>query len=249
MKQSLCAIILILSLVSLTAQNAISSSIVDSSEVNEDQLLLLQLEKHEKQGIKDADLYYDMGVCHHRLGSIGLATLYYLRALNVDSAHAASLHNLKVLQELNPDAFEPENLYLVELLKHIIAWLNYPRLAVLILLFCILVMISIHWLIHLSTGSEKGPPLLLLSLSGLFLLIFVLALPLKYHSVQKDMRAVVTSPQASAFEDDKASEEAIFLPQASIVKIIDQRSGLYQVRAPSGAILWVNTEDLRKVAE
>ena len=247
MKRILFALSFALCLLSLNAQNAISSSIVDSSAISEDQLLLASLEKIEQQGIKDADLYYDIGVCHHRLGNIGYATLYYLRALNLNSAHAASQHNLKVLKKLNPEAFEPDNLYLIELLKRIIAWLNYPRLAVLILIFTLFVVICINWLLHLKPGSEKGPPVLLLSLSALFLLIFSLAMPLKMHSVKKDSRAVVVSPQASGFIYEKASDSSTPIPQASIVKIIDQRSGIYQVRTPSGAIVWMNADELRKV--
>ncbi len=247
MKRTLFALFLVLCMVSLTAQNAISSSIVDSSAVSEDQLLLSKLEKIEQQGIKDADLYYDIGVCHHRLGNIGYATLYYLRALNLNSAHQASQHNLNVLKKLNPEAFEPDNLYLLELLKRIIAWLNYPRLAVLILIFTLFVVICINWLLHLKPDSEKGPPVLLLSLSSLFLLIFGLALPLKMHSVKNDTRAVVVSPQASGFIYEKPDDSSTPIPQASIVKIIDQRSGIYQVRTPSGAIVWMNADDLGKV--
>ena len=157
MKRTLIALFLMLITLSLAAENAISSSIVDSSAVSEDQLLLLKLENIEKQGIKDADLYYDIGVCHHRLGNIGYATLYYLRALNLDSAHTQSRHNLNVLRKLNPDAFEPKNLYLIELLKRIIAWLNYPRLAVLILIFSLLTVICINWLIHLKPDEARAP--------------------------------------------------------------------------------------------
>lgn len=247
MKRILFALALLLCLLSLNAQNDISSSIVDPSAVSEDQLLLENLEKMERQGIKDADLYYDIGVCHHRLGNIGYATLYYLRALNLNSAHAASQHNLKVLKKLNPEAFEQDNLYLIELLKRIIAWLNYPRLAALILIFTLLVVLCINWLLHLKPEAEKGPPVLLLSLSALFLLIFSLALPLKMHSVKKDSRAVVVSPQASGFLYDKLGDSSTPIPQASIVKIIDQRSGVYQVRTPSGAVVWLNADDIRKV--
>lgn len=249
MKQTLIALLFVLIVVSLTAENAISSSIVDSSLVSEDQILLSRLEKIEKQGIKNADLYYDIGVCHHRLGNIGFAILYYLKSLNLDSAHAQSQHNLNVLRKLNPEAFEPKNLYLIELLKRIIAWLNYPRLAVLILIFSLLVVICINWLIHLKPSSEKGPPVLLLSLSSLFLLIFGLSLPLKMHSVKKDNRAVVVTPQASGFKTQRPSEDTISIPQASIVKIIDQRSGMYQVRTPSGAIVWLNADDVRRVTQ
>lgn len=249
MKQTLIFLLLLLFTLSLAAENGISSSIVDSSAVSEDQLLLTKLEKIEGQGIKDADLYYDMGVCHHRLGNIGYATLYYLRALNLDSAHAQSQHNLNVLRKLNPEAFEPKNLYLIELLKRIIAWLNYPRLAILILIFSLLTLICINWLIHLKPGNEKGPPVLLLSLSLIFLLIFGLSLPLKMHSVKKDMRAVVVSPQAFGFKYESSRDSSTPIPQASVVKIIDQRSGIYQVRTPSGAIVWLNAADIRKVME
>jgi hypothetical protein len=249
MKRTLVALFFVLFMMSLAADNGISSSIVDSSALSEDQVLLTKLEQIEKQGIKDADLYYDIGVCHHRLGNIGFATLYYLRALNLDSAHAQSQHNLNVLRKLNPEAFEPKNLYLIELLKRIIAWLNYPRLAVLILIFSLLTVICINWLIHLKPEHEKGPPVLLLTLSSLFLLIFGLSLPLKLHSVRKDMRAVVVSPQAFGFKYEKPGDSSTPVPQASVVKIIDQRSGVYQVRIPSGAVVWLNAADIRKVME
>ncbi len=251
MKQALINILIILLFCALNAENGIHSSIEDATSPApaKEQLLLSKLEQLEKDGIQDADLYYDMGVCHQGLGNIGFATLYYLRALDLDSAHHNAQHNLKVLKELNPEAFEPEGLYLIELLKKIIAWMNYPRLAVLILIFGLFSVLCLHWLIHLKPEAEKGPPVLFLSLSSICLLVLILAVPFKWHAAKNDDRAVVITAQAMTYDDEKATEPGTAIAIASIVKILQQQGAMYQVRTPASTTKWMHGNELKKVKE
>lgn len=53
--------------------------------------------------VKNADLFYDMGVCHYQLGNTGKAVLYFLRALNLNSAHKQAKQNLLYIHNLHPE--------------------------------------------------------------------------------------------------------------------------------------------------
>jgi len=52
--------------------------------------VLEQMLELERSGVQNADLYYNIGVGYWQTGQSGKANLYFLRALNLNSAHKAA---------------------------------------------------------------------------------------------------------------------------------------------------------------
>ncbi len=250
MKRCLWILIIALCLMALQAQNDLSSSIPGGAQLNEDQKVLSALEQQVAEGKNHPDIYFNIGVCHNQLGRPGLATLYYLKALSLDSAHPEARHNLMLLQELNPSAANRENNpFLVQLLYDILAWLNYSRLALLILIFLGLTILCAHWLLHYPPDAEKGPPILLLSIFALLLVLTSTILIVKRQRASQDNSAVVTVPLATTYKDKSATGNSENLPEAYIVRIMDQQSDLYRVRLKDGSLVWIKRSDLTRLLD
>ena len=53
---------------------------------------------------KNPDLFYNLGVEFFSRGEIGMANLYFLKALNINSAHSPARTNLELSIHYSPDA-------------------------------------------------------------------------------------------------------------------------------------------------
>jgi len=97
---------------------------------------LVKLEQTAAQGVRNADLFHDIGVCQFHLGERGKAVLWFLRALNLDSAHKASRQNLEYIESNQPseqeEAHEP---YLAQLFLSIWNFFSLNRLAIVVLIW------------------------------------------------------------------------------------------------------------------
>lgn len=251
MRKQILALILFLILIISAgyAQKGIGGSITGAGQLNEDQIELQKLEKLAASGVSHPDLFYNIGVCHSELGRPGLATLYYLKALALDSAHPQARHNLRLLQELNPSSVQPSRLFLIQLLYDVFAWLNYDRLALLILISLFLTVLCAHWLLHYPPEAEKGPPVLLLSLCALLLLFFSASLIIKRHRSARDNRAVVTIPLATSYSDPRGERASGPLPEASIIRITGEQNGFWQARLDNGSYIWIKRGDVTRLLE
>ena len=250
MKRLLLISLIALCLMDLSAQSDLSSSIRDGAQLNEDQKALSELEKLKAEGHNHPDLYFNLGVCHNKLGRPGLATLYYLKTLSLDSAHPEARHNLKLLQDLSPSkANQENNPFLVQLLYDILAWLNHARLAIIVLVFLGLTVLCAHWLLHYSPDAEKGPPILLLSICTLLLVMASTVLIVKQQRSSRDNRAVVTVPLATIYKDEGTLSSPENLPETSIVRIVSQRRDLYQARLQDGSLVWIKRADLTRLQD
>lgn len=250
MRRYLILLVLVLFLGLGYAQNGLSGNITGAAQLSEDHKTLQELEKIAAAGTSNPDLFYNIGVCHHQLGRPGLATLYYLKALSLDSAHPQARHNLRLLRELDPiAATELSRPFLVQSLYDVIAWLNYSRLALLILISLALTALCAHWLIHLSPDAEKGPPVLLLSLCLLFLLTFTITLIFKQHRAARDDRAVVTIPLSTTYSDAGGQQASRNLPEGTIIRITGQDKSFWQARLEDGSHIWIKRGDVIRLLD
>lgn len=230
------------------AQSVPEGSITGITGLSEDQKELDRLLAIAASGIQNPDLCYNIGVCQNQLGHPGLAALYYLKALNLNSAHQDARHNLRLVTSLSQmESLDNSHPFLIQLFFDVLAWLNFSRLALFILVFLLLSVVCAHWLIFLPKDEEKGPPVLLLSLSALILISFAGILVLKLSSIQRDARAVVTVPLAEVYQDDAAKQALAPLPEASIVSVLSQKRELLQIRLEDGTTLWIKGTDLTKI--
>ena len=217
---------------------------------SKEQEMLLQLETELAKGISNPDLYYNIGVLHNQQGSPGLAALYYLKALSLNSAHPQARHNFNLLtQQINSENSQDEQLFLARVQKDIFAWLNDTRLAILIAIFLFFTLLCTHWLIHFPAKSAKGWPVLLISIKASFLINIVGILALKTHARNHDTPATKPMQTANAFAGESMQGNVQTLPEATIFTIVNQKRDSYHIRLADGTLLWINAADCTRISD
>ena len=203
----------------------------------------------EEQGIQNADLYYNLGVTYWQLGQSGMANLYFLRALNLDSAHKPAKENLEYVIELSQDRqLYPQRLFLVRIFWEVYDFLNVNRMAVLTLILLLMSALSLSWLMHYAPDKERGLPSLIFGICLFMLLSSIAFLVTKAYRQTHNSKAVLIQSQAElrAEAEPKAKRVAI-IHEALILIVEDSKQDWSMVRLPDGNSGWVETEAIRKV--
>lgn len=208
-----------------------------------------ELKALEEQGIQNSDLYYNLGVTYWQLGESGMANLYFLRALNIDSAHKPAKENLSYVVGLSQDRdLYPQRLFLLQIFWEVYDFLSLNRMAILTLFLLLISVLSLSWLLHYDPDKERGLPSLILGICLFLLLSSISLLGVKAYRQAHNPKAVLIQSQADlrAEADDKASRVAV-IHEALILIVEGSSQGWSLVRLPDGNSGWVQNEAIRRV--
>lgn len=203
----------------------------------------------EEQGIQNADLYYNLGVTYWQLGQSGMANLYFLKALNLDSAHKPAKENLNYVIALSPDReLYPERLFLLKVFWEVYDYLNLNRMAILTLLIFLTCALSLSWLMHYDPEKELGLPSLIFGICLFLLISSISFLGVKAYRQTHNSKAVLVTAQAElrSEAEHKASRVAV-IHEALILVVEKSRQDWSLVRLPDGNSGWIQSEDIRRV--
>ncbi len=204
------------------------------------QTTLARLQTLADQGIRNAGLFYDLGVCHHHLGDEGRAVLNFLRALNIDSAHRQAWENLAYINSRTPGLpQESQRPYLAQLFLKISDFFSLNRLALIFLVLAILTTLSLHYLFHYPPEREKGLPVLLVLICAILLIAFGSALAVKHHRYKHNPKGVVL--QSAELRSAPASGRMLKELVPGTSAIAKQSSGTQlRVILPDGLSGWID---------
>ncbi len=209
---------------------------------------LEKLQLQADSGIQNADLYYNIGVCHYHLGETGAAVLWFLRAQNLNSAHKLAKENLAYINSLIPrETPESPAPYLVRLFLDIYDFFSLNRLAAITLALALLASLCLHWLLHWPPGKERGLPVLILSVAGVLFLAFFGALLVKRHRFVNNRKAVVISQDTEVFATPSLRRRLDSLPEGAIIEVRETREGLANVILSDGTNCWVEDANIARV--
>lgn len=208
-----------------------------------------QLKALEEQGLQNPDLYYNLGVTYWQLGQSGMANLYFLRALNLDSAHKLAKENLGFVTALSQDRqLYPQQLFLLRVFWEVYDYLNLNRMAILTLTLLLLSALSLSWLLHYDPDKERGLPSLIFGICLFLLLSSTTFLGIKAYRQAHNSKAVLIQSQAElrAEPELKASRVAV-IHEALILKVEASKPGWSLVRLPDGNSGWIESAAIAKV--
>lgn len=210
---------------------------------------LAELSKLEEKGIRNPDLYYNLGVCQAHLGNESQAVLYFLRALNLNSAHREARHNLDYIISLSPDQeLYPRQQFIGNLSRSLGQWFNLNRIALFTILLLILAALALHWLLHYPRDKEKGLPVLLTVLAVLLLLGLLTGLISKLYHQRTNPQAVVQAAVTQLYPEANTKVKSLrSLHQNLIVEIEESKGDWCRIKLPNGIEGWVGREDLLRV--
>ncbi len=234
----------------LVSAGAILAQADSLSQVN-NEIELERLIKLDQKGIQNPDLYNNIGVYYYHVGRFGFAARYFLKALNLDSAHSDALNNLDHIIDISKDkALYPEQTYLVKLFFRVYNYLNINRMAVLTLILFAVFILTIHWLLHFDPSREKGLPMLFVIISTLLLIAMCATLITKYQRMINNRKAVVIVTETDAYDGGGTQYNMLFsIHEALIVNILKEENGWSLVSLPNGSSAWVKSTDILPVIE
>lgn len=203
----------------------------------------------ERGGISNADLYNHLGLSFYKRGETGKAVVYFLRSLRLNSNHRDAINNLEYIKERILDRdLSAQPSFLTATFSTIFRFFTLNHLALLVLLFLILTVMSLHWMMHLSAEEDKVVPVLWLVIFSILFVILSAMFALKYKEFHKDTRAVVIEYKAEGFSGPGEEYGKLFtIHEGLIVHINRQEKEWVLITLPNGGAGWVRTSDVLRV--
>ncbi len=128
-----------------------------------------------EQGVKNFELFYNLGNTYFKLNDIGLARLYYEKAAKFDPLNKDLQENLSMVKANLKDKETIEKTFLETVLQKILFALSINLLAILILIVFILIMASIVFLIiSKNNGLRNFSKILIVVFSCIFFILVIM---------------------------------------------------------------------------
>lgn len=210
-----------------------------------------KLKALDEQGVQNPDLYYNLGVTYWQTGQSGMASLYFLKALHLDSAHKAARENLNYSIRLSKDRdLYPQRLFLVRVFLEVYDFMNMNRMAVLNLGLLILSSLSLLWYINYDPAKERGLPGLVLGTMLCLLLISVSVSAFKAYRIKGNRQAVLLEESAELRENPEDSAKRVATIHEGVILDIRKTAGDWLfVNLPNGDGGWINGELVGRVQQ
>ncbi len=210
-----------------------------------------KLKAMEDSGVQNADLFYNLGVTHWQLGDSGLAVQYFLKALNIDSAHSGARANLNYVTGLSEDReLYPKHGFLLRLTLQSYDFLNLDRLALISIILFFIFALSLSWLLFYDEEKERALPELITGITLLIFLIFAGLSGVKYYRFKNNNKAVMIEERADMMTEPRADSRRIAVVHEACILVVEkQQDDWALVRSPDGKSGWVQSSLLGFVSE
>ncbi|MBM4404324.1 MAG: hypothetical protein FJ042_08125, partial [Candidatus Cloacimonetes bacterium] len=177
------------------------------------------------------------------------AILYYLRALNLDSSHQQARENLEyaIATGTNRDQYPPHS-FLAALFIGMYNYLNLNRLALLVIILFALLVLCLHWLMHLSPEKERGLPILTVFVLLVLLLGFVTMLGIKYDRYVNCSKVVIIASDANGYGNPDPRSDILFSVSSGLIAEVKQYQNDWAlIVLPNGGSGWIRRQSLLPV--
>ncbi|MFK7910061.1 MAG: hypothetical protein AB8F34_05605 [Akkermansiaceae bacterium] len=207
---------------------------------NYQQAIDLYKKQYPDPNTTPADISYNLGNCHHRLGEPGLAALAWRRALVIDPTHKLARKNLRFI-EIDQNANVPETF----------AWQSHLAITssgtyYFILYACgwIIVLATLFLLLNLSKKRILTGSIITICLAALIVCASAFAIfyyPDGYRNGDIEKQAVIISTTPLYEEAHRSSSNSTLNTQNSTLKLAP--ASLVRVNASRGPWLHITTFD------
>lgn len=194
-----------------------------------------------KMGYESADLYYNMGNCHYKLGENARAILNYERALRLrprdeDIRFNLQISNLSVADKI----LEIPELFYIRYFKQFRSMFSLRVLTFIsLILYFLVIAFIVTWLLSRSQFIRR-----IFKIAGfVFLILFAVSSLTgvsKILSMKKSVEAVVLTQEVNVRSAPREDSTEIFIIHAGLkVKISDTRGDWYEIRLADGNEGWL----------
>ena len=201
-----------------------------------------------RQGIRSANLYYNMGNTYFKLGSLGRAVLYYEKAIALAPQDADLKANLEYAESLVEGQAAPsQKMWLVRFLDNLTSQLSLDSLATAIsILYYILAC-----LVALGIIYRKGPrKMLLWPVAGLALIsvIAVSSFAVRIYEMEFLRPAIIIQEETECrFEPFDGATVYFKIREGNKVFVLLTKKGWSKIRRLDGKTGWLKNDAIETI--
>lgn len=222
---------------------------ITAYESNDFEAALTDFSKLENEGIKNADLFYNLGNCHFRLGNIGKAILYYKKALKEKSNHEAARRNLIYTLTFTQDKQDFNSDDVVRSFwKRTYDSFSLNLLALLVLIFLAALILVICLMILRYRNREKTVPIFICTILIIFLLGFALLGFLKWQDYHNSQQAVLIASSAIGYSGPGTDFVRVFTIHEGMIFDIERTENSWSlIKLENGLGGWIKANTYEKI--
>ncbi|PHQ55256.1 MAG: hypothetical protein COC16_05565 [Lutibacter sp.] len=203
----------------------------------------------EKQGLKSADLFFNLGNCYYKLNKVAPSIYNYEKALKINATHEDALINLTFAKRMTIDAIEElPKTFLQRFSLGVIQKLPFDSWAIIAVLASFLASI-LFLMYHFSTSSKKK--LFYFNTSILATALLIVTVLFAYHNfktVKNNRTAIIFIDKVEIKNAPSTSSEEVFeLHEGTKVVILDELENWKKIKIADGKIGWIYTDDLKEI--
>lgn len=198
----------------------------------------------ENEGIKNADLFYNIGNCFFRLDQRGPAILYYKKAMKLDSRHQAAKRNLEYVLSFTQDKLMTEEPDLLSALwQKIISSLSLDFLAVIIFILILGLILVINIMIWSYRGRDKSVPVFITTLLLVFMAVAIFFTSIKWQQYSAEDEGVLLAASAIGYSGPSEDYTRVFTIHEGVVFEIERSEEEWSlIKLPNGLGGWIRKD-------
>ncbi|HOD54066.1 MAG TPA: tetratricopeptide repeat protein [Candidatus Cloacimonadota bacterium] len=242
-------IMIFTSLISVDNEKKILYSATEAYKLNDFDKALSLYSELETRNQKNPDIYYNIGNCYFRLNRIGLAILYYKKALLIDSSHSLAKKNLNFALKFTLDKqdFENQN-FLSNIINTAYQSLSLNALAWITLILLTGLVTVIHAMIRKGQDYTHTKQMMLMIMLA-FNLVFIAWSGTRFYHYKHNNEAVISSSKVNAYSGPGENYTKLFtIHEGLIIKINKIDNAWTLVSLSNGFSGWVRTSTYKVVA-
>ncbi len=241
--------LLSISIYSLSNEENLKHQASESYKNNDFDTALRMYSELESSIGQNPDILYNIGNCYFRLNRIGLAILYYKKALLINSSHQLAQKNLNFALKFTIDKqdFDNQN-FLSNIVSRVYHSLSLNFLSIICLVFLLLLVVIIHRL--LRGNPEYVHTVQLIFIVLIFInLLFISWTGIRFYHYKNNNTAVILSSEVSAYSGPGEKYTKLFtIHEGLIVKINKQDNAWSLLSLDNGLSGWVRSSTYKMVA-
>lgn len=199
-----------------------------------------------KKGVKNFTLFYNLGNTYFQLEKNGFSRLYYEKAAKIKPLDADLIDNLNLLKyKLKDKEVGTEPSFMSNIFKNIFYFFPTNTLAIFVLIFFILIIISTIFLIILRSNISKKVFKILIIIFSILFLIFLILTIFRIQQFQQENTAVIISGSVFAYSGPSKDFQQVFTIHEGLkVQIEKYDKNWVLIKLKSGSGGWIEKKNL-----
>ncbi|MEA3475030.1 MAG: tetratricopeptide repeat protein [Candidatus Cloacimonadota bacterium] len=199
-----------------------------------------------KKGIKNFNLFYNLGNTYFKLENYGFARLFYEKALKFRPLDKDLIFNLELLKSRLKDKEETKETFLSHILKKMYYFLSINMLAIFVLICFILIMFTIVLVILANKSSTKRVIKVFMVILSILFMIFLIFTVARLHEFHNKDFAVIIDETVFAYSGPSKDFQQVFTIHEGLkIKIERFDKNWVLIKLQSGNGGWIEKDRIK----